>query len=155
MVVPCMSESILTRWLHPSRRHAYAWLLRMRSEFLMVRSAATPRVPGRCGASPVEPRGHGTNASLDDRLIHQRVDLLPVVPAERAGRRREIDHGEFLLRIDPPVGAAGAGPRKLPDRSHHPDHAGFRAHGDAETKAVVGAGRIGIADEILDVRAQL
>ncbi|MFL6837585.1 MAG: hypothetical protein ACJ8FZ_09805, partial [Bradyrhizobium sp.] len=26
-------------WLHPSRRHACAWLLRMRSETLMVRSA--------------------------------------------------------------------------------------------------------------------
>ncbi len=32
------------RWLHPSRRHACAWLLRMRSTILMVRSAATPRV---------------------------------------------------------------------------------------------------------------
>src|SRR5450755_622240 len=68
------------------------------------------------------------NASLHDRLILQRVDLLPVVPADRAGRGREIDHGEFLLRIDPPVGAAGAGPRKLSDRSHHPDYARRRAH---------------------------
>src|SRR4051812_35162760 len=32
----------------------------MRSRTLMVRSAATPRVSGRCRASPVEPLGHGT-----------------------------------------------------------------------------------------------
>src|ERR1700712_3683036 len=39
-----------------------------------------------------------------DRLIHQRVDLLPVVPADRAGRRREIHHRESFPGIGPPVG---------------------------------------------------
>jgi hypothetical protein len=38
---------------------ALSRLLRMRSETLMVRSAATPRVLGRCSASPIEPRGRG------------------------------------------------------------------------------------------------
>src|ERR1700730_16696104 len=41
-------------------------------------------------------------ALIDDRLIHQRVDLLPIVPADRTGRRGEIDYGEFFFGIDPP-----------------------------------------------------
>ena len=58
---------------HPSRRGAIAPLLRMRwcpggdARPLMVRSAATPRVSGRCFASPGEPRGSAsatTRASL-------------------------------------------------------------------------------------------
>src|SRR4051794_15080802 len=52
------------------------------------------------------------NALFHDRLIHQRVDLLPVVPADRAGRRRQIHYRELFLRVGPPVGTAGAGPRE-------------------------------------------
>jgi len=44
------------------------------------------------------------------------------------------------------------GQKKLPDRSDHPHHAGRCAHRKAEAEAVVSAGRIGIADESLDVR---
>ena len=47
-------------------------------------------------------------ALVDDCLIHQRVDHLAIVPADRTGRRRQIHHREVLLRIDPPVRAAGA-----------------------------------------------
>src|SRR5947209_431035 len=46
------------------------------------------------------------NALIHDRLIHQRIDLLAIVPADRSGRRGEVDHREFFLRIGPPVGAA-------------------------------------------------
>src|SRR5882724_11043556 len=86
-----------------------------------------------------------------DRLIHERVDLLAIVPADRAGRGCEIHYREFFLRIDPPIGTAGAGPRELPERSHHPHHAGRGAHRKPEPEAIIGAGRIGVADEILDV----
>src|ERR1700733_3191374 len=58
------------------------------------------------------------HALVDDRLIHQRVDLLAIVPADRTGGRRQIHDSEFFFRIDPPVGATGAGPGELPDRSH-------------------------------------
>ena len=47
---------------------------------------------------------------IRDRLIDQRVDHLPVMPAKRPGRVRHEHHGELLLRVGPPVGAARAGP---------------------------------------------
>src|SRR6266403_4906931 len=90
-----------------------------------------------------------------DRLIHERVDLLPIVPADRAGRGRQIHHREFFLWVYPPIGATGAGPGELPDRSHHPHHTGRGAHRQPEAEAVIGAGRIGVADEIFDVGAEL
>src|SRR5258708_31242573 len=87
------------------------------------------RILNGCSATTGAPAMHrsAVSALVDDRLIDQRVDLLTVVPAQRPWRRREIDHREFFLRIGPPVGAAGAGPGELPDRSHHPDHARRRA----------------------------
>src|ERR1700744_6663313 len=99
--------------------------------------------------------GCSSSCAIDDRLIHQRVDLLAIVPADRAGRCRQIHHREFFLWIDPPVGAARAGPSELTDRSHHPDNAGRGAHRESETESVIGAGRIGIADQVFDVGAQL
>src|ERR1700675_4114874 len=79
---------------------------------------------GRRGTFPGNPRRilNGCSASInaralfDDRLIHHRVDLLAIVPADRSGRRGQIHHREFFLRIGPPVGAAGAGPGELSDR---------------------------------------
>jgi hypothetical protein len=47
---------------------------------------------------------------LNHRLINQSVDFLPIVPTDRTGRRREIHDDKFFLRVDPPVGAAGARP---------------------------------------------
>src|ERR1700754_1402485 len=64
---------------------------------------------------------------FDDRLIHHGIDLLTVVPTQRSGYGREINHRKLFLRVDPPIGAAGAGPRELSDRSHQADHAGGRA----------------------------
>src|SRR4030081_3427482 len=40
-------------------------LLRMRSWTLMVRSAASPRVPRRGEASPIEPRGQDISSSVN------------------------------------------------------------------------------------------
>src|ERR1700755_210686 len=85
---------------------------------------------------------------LHDRLIDQRIDLLPVVPADWSGRGRQINNDQLFLRIGPPVGAAGAGPGELPDRAHHPDHTWRGAHGKPETKTVIGPGRIGVADQV-------
>jgi hypothetical protein len=87
--------------------------------------------------------------------VDQRVDLLAVVPADRAGSGRHIDYYRLLVWVGPPVGAAGAGPGELPDRAHHPDDAARGAHGEPQAKAVVGAGTIGVADEVLDVGAEL
>ena len=84
-------------------------------------------------------------ALFDDRLIHHRIDLLAIVPADRPGRRGQIHHRKLFLWIGPPVGAAGARPGELSDRSHHPDHAGRRAHRKSEAEAVIDAGRVGVA----------
>ena len=90
-------------------------------------------------------------ALVRDRLIDQRVDGLSMVPADRSGRGREVNQDEVFLWIGPPVGAARAGPDELPDRSHPPRDAGRGTHGEPETEAEIGAGWIGIADEIPDV----
>src|SRR5215475_9509421 len=77
--------------------------------------------------------------SIDQRLIYKRIDHLPVLPADAARRLRHPHHDEFLARVDPPVGAAGARPREVANRAHHAYDAWRRAHRDAEAKAVVGA----------------
>src|SRR5262249_20318082 len=48
--------------------------------------------------------------SIHDRPVHQGVDHLAIMPADRARRLRHEDHDEVFPRIGPPVGAAGARP---------------------------------------------
>jgi hypothetical protein len=78
-----------------------------------------------------------------------------IVPANGARRGRHIHHDQLFLWIDPPVSTAGTGPGELPDRPHHFDYTGRCANGKSRAETVIGAGRIGIADEIVDIRAQL
>ena len=51
-----------------------------------------------------------TSPSVDQRLIDERVDHLPVLPADAAGRLRHPHDDQFLARIDPPVRPACARP---------------------------------------------
>src|SRR5436305_7044391 len=51
--------------------------------------------------------GHAAKL-VHGRLIDQRVDHLPVMPADRARRMRHEHDRELLLRICPPGGAAAA-----------------------------------------------
>src|SRR5262245_46944374 len=88
-------------------------------------------------------------------LIDQRVDHLPILPARRSRRLRHPHRRQLLARIDPPIGAAGAGPAEIADRAHHARHAGRGAHRQPEPEAVVGAGRIGVADQVADVGCEL
>src|SRR5258708_9316286 len=46
------------------------------------------------------------------------------------------------------IGAARARPGEIADRAHQADDAGRAAHSKAEAEAVIGARRIGVADEV-------
>src|SRR5260370_38194362 len=77
------------------------------------------------------------------------------MPADRAGRLRHEHHHEVFPGIGPPVGAAGAGPREVADRAHHAHDAGRGLHRKAKAETIIGAGRIGVADQVLDLRTDL
>ena len=94
-------------------------------------------------------------ASVDDGLIDERVDLLAVVPADRTRRRGEIDDRDIFLGDRPTVGAACAGARERARRSHQPRDARRRPDRESEAEAEMRTCRIGIADEVRNLRAEL
>src|SRR5215467_13144393 len=85
----------------------------------------------------------GTLALLcAQRLIDERVDHLPVLPADAARRLRHPYDHQLLVRVDPPVGATCARPGEIADRAHHAHNARRGAHRNPETEAVVRARRV-------------
>src|SRR5262245_17481721 len=94
--------------------------------------------PGRaCPACRFAPCGYNISSSIDQRLIHKRVDHLPVLPAYAARRLRHPYHDELLARVDPPVGAARARPGEVANRAHHAYDTRRGSNRHAEAEAVV------------------
>src|SRR5262245_6484268 len=94
--------------------------------------------------------------SIHERLVHQRVDHLPVTPANAARRMSHPQHGELLARVYPPVGAARAWPREIADRSHRAGNARRGADRDSQSESIVGAGRVsGLADQVLHIGGEM
>src|SRR5437879_5061996 len=110
-------------------------------------------VMSRSDMTSESPRAH--HVLINDRMIHKCIDRLAVVPSNRAWRvRQEHDH-ELLLRICPPIGAAGAWPGKISDRTHQPHDTWCGSNGQAETKTIIRARRIGVADQVLHFWTEL
>src|SRR5262249_9596817 len=74
-------------------------------------------------------------SSIDDRLHDERLDQLPIVPANGAWRVREKHHGHVFLRINPEHRALRAAPEELAGRARHPRDARLTPYGHAETEA--------------------
>lgn len=73
-----------------------------------------------CAARGRHSRAEGL---LDDRLVDKLLEELPVVRSLRARRLGHEDADQLLLRINPEIGAAEAGPHILAGRPGRSGHA--------------------------------
>src|SRR6266571_4337011 len=109
-----------------------------------LRSIACKMGRPLAGRAPAE-----ASPSVDQRLIDERVDHLPVLPADAAGRLRHPHDDQFLARIDPPVGPACTRPGEIANRAQHAHNPRRGADRNAETEPVVAAGGVaGLADQV-------